>query len=92
MASPSAFAVGCTVQLQLSNGDRVQGEVFAYDERADCVVLRHPSGAGPSRFDVRLLRGNQVRARGWKGGGRWHVGMGYGGQGGELITCRPLTR
>ena len=69
MASPSAFAVGCTVQLQLSNGDRVQGEVFAYDERADCVVLRHPSGAGPSRFDVRLLRGNQVRARGWKGGG-----------------------
>ncbi|KAL0056118.1 hypothetical protein WJX82_007910 [Trebouxia sp. C0006] len=48
------FPVGCTVSV-VTQGEQVQGEVFAFDSASDTVLI-HQQGSTPFHSNLRLLK------------------------------------
>ncbi len=57
------FPVGCTVSV-VTQGEQVQGEVFAFDSASDTVLI-HQQGSTPFHSNLRLLKVAYLKVAIW---------------------------
>jgi hypothetical protein len=57
------FPVGCTVSV-VTQGEQVQGEVFAFDSASDTVLI-HQQGSTPFHSNLRLLKVAYLKVAVW---------------------------
>eukprot|EP01113_Clastostelium_recurvatum_P029951 TRINITY_DN3626_c0_g1_i2.p1 TRINITY_DN3626_c0_g1~~TRINITY_DN3626_c0_g1_i2.p1 ORF type:complete len:176 (+),score=25.24 TRINITY_DN3626_c0_g1_i2:101-628(+) len=49
--------VGLVVQLQTSQGETVEGEVFSFDPTSNCLVLQEDAAGGKKNFKILKING-----------------------------------
>lgn len=57
------FPVGCAVSV-VTQGEQVQGEVFAFDSASDTVLI-HQQGSTPFHSNLRLLKVAYLKVATW---------------------------
>lgn len=56
------FQVGCVIACTTCFGQRLQGEVMAFDRQTKMISIKNPSTVKPGTFDINLVNMNMVSA------------------------------
>eukprot|EP00899_Mesostigma_viride_P022248 jgi/Mesvir1/3207/Mv16356-RA.1 len=61
-ASTFDWVLGCCVSIQTTLGESFEGEIFAFDEASNCVVLQGPASGPANARSLRLLQTSFVQS------------------------------